>query len=77
MSSLSYNVTPHTRDAYGKRRDALNMLSHLRSALWSAKQAGATQTAKRIRLAISSAKGAVRNADYKIARAESEARHAS
>jgi len=53
----------HVRDA----------LTHLRLALYWLKLAGARKTAARVRLAISSAKGAVRNSEQLRAKAERRA----
>ncbi len=48
---------------------AVYALQHLQTALAMAKEAGAPKLSARIRLAISSAKGAVRNAGYRVTRA--------
>lgn len=49
-------------------RDAISALAHLRAALTYLKASNAPKTAKRVRLAISSCKGAVRNANAKATR---------
>lgn len=52
-----------------ERRDAANiMLSHLQAALHAGREAGCKQTIPRIRHALSSAKGAVRNAQCRVSR---------
>lgn len=61
-------VRPYQATYY--RGQAEHCLKHLRRALEAAKAAGAPCTVKRIRFAISSARGAVRNAGYRVSREE-------
>lgn len=54
---------PKQKTSPVERRDCADtMLLNLRNALWSARQAGCTQTIPRIRSAIKSAEGAARHA---------------